>query len=351
MLVSVLCAKADQLAYLTKAQAEEATEFLKEQKQVILWCACCDNDEKKFVTIQSVHYKHTGYENYYQVYILDNKQQTHYLDLAYVHYIIGKKAYCVGKALNYKCDPCTDAFVYNEEVKSNIDILREISEATAYFSQHKDKNSFENFLFQSLPTLDDCIAIFKTNRDAYTYQGTIEDTKMEMKNDNSENQVVADIKVETFTTEDIKKGKGTGGMKYLVDKLNPNITFYEISLLKTKGAEHGISYKYWIKIDNRWVFFQKPWRIIEPSKEQQDAKKKDSEGTIKLVNQDKDPFYVYIDGKIVSTIPGHSTQTFTLEIGSHSVKVVEKSGYILVQQIQTWNVTVKINTTTTISWD
>ena len=47
--MSVLVCKADQLAYITKAQAKEATDFLKEQKQVVLWCACCKNDKKELI--------------------------------------------------------------------------------------------------------------------------------------------------------------------------------------------------------------------------------------------------------------------------------------------------------------
>lgn len=344
--MSVLVCKADQLAYITKAQAKEATDFLKEQKQVVLWCACCKNDKKELINIQNVDYTHTGHENFYQIYITDDQGKTHDIDLAYVHYILGQKAYCVGKMLGYTCDPCTEAFMYNEKVKSNADILREKSEAMTFFSQYTDINSFHNFISQSLPTLDDCKLIFKNNGDAYSYQGMIENTKDNIVTNSFKNQDISDIKIETFTTEDIKKGKGnySGGMKDIVDKLQPNITFYKVSLLET-GNEYGTSYKYWIKIDDRWVFFPKLWR---PFERQTPIIEK---GTLNLINYDVDPFDVYIDGNFVGSISGSSTQSFTLPQGKHSVRVVEKSGYILKQQIENWNIAIQGNSISTLSWD
>ncbi|HPO48183.1 MAG TPA: hypothetical protein PLS09_04920, partial [Paludibacteraceae bacterium] len=74
-------------------------------------------------------------------------------------------------------------------------------------------------------------------------------------------------------------------------------------------------------------------------------------GTLNLINYDVDPFDVYIDGNFVGSISGSSTQSFTLPQGKHSVRVVEKSGYILKQQIENWNIAIQGNSISTLSWD
>ena len=74
-------------------------------------------------------------------------------------------------------------------------------------------------------------------------------------------------------------------------------------------------------------------------------------GTIRLNNKDKDPFYVYIDGEYVTTISGYSTLELTVPSGKHYVRVLEKSGYIITQQEEKWTVNVEKNKTVTCTWD
>lgn len=106
--------KADQLAYISKEQANAAVEFLKAQPQVILYCACCDFDPSEVIWPTSVRAEYTGFESYYEVVLTGNKfsgeEVTRKLDLAYVHYKVGDKAYNVGLALGFKCDPCIQPF-------------------------------------------------------------------------------------------------------------------------------------------------------------------------------------------------------------------------------------------------
>lgn len=109
-----LFSKADQLAYITKEQADKAVKFLQNQEELILWCACCDNDKKEKITVNKVYAEFVNYQHYFQV-ILEGKDENGKkvrieLDLAYVHFKKGKKAKCVGKALKFKCDPCTKPF-------------------------------------------------------------------------------------------------------------------------------------------------------------------------------------------------------------------------------------------------
>lgn len=112
--------KADQLAWITKTQAEKAVEFLQKHKQVILHCACCDNDPKEKVKIKNITYRHptmAGEEqtDYYQVFVtvkVNGKLEEIGLDLAYVHIKQGKEAHCLGKVLSFECDPCIEPFAW-----------------------------------------------------------------------------------------------------------------------------------------------------------------------------------------------------------------------------------------------
>jgi len=118
LIAALLCAaaisKADQLAYITKEQAKAATEFIKQQAEVVLWCACCDNDGVRVMQVTNVYYKYTDVESFYQVVLVGSDYMDttaeFELDLAYVHYRDGDMAYNVGKALGLSCDPCTNPF-------------------------------------------------------------------------------------------------------------------------------------------------------------------------------------------------------------------------------------------------
>lgn len=74
-------------------------------------------------------------------------------------------------------------------------------------------------------------------------------------------------------------------------------------------------------------------------------------GTIILENHDKDPFYVYINDKKVGTISGYSTMRQQVPQGSHTIKVVEKSGYTLYQQVETFSIEINKGDTKTCKWD
>ncbi len=74
-----------------------------------LWCACCENNPVNILKVSKVYYKYTGYETYYQVVIegvgSSGVQDVFEVDLAYVHYKVGEKAYNVGLALGFECKP------------------------------------------------------------------------------------------------------------------------------------------------------------------------------------------------------------------------------------------------------
>ena len=109
---------ADQLAYVTEAQAKIAVKYLTDNKvtEVIAWCACCEGETKTKVQVTKVSYRYTGYEKFYEVVIegttSEGKKFNEAVDLAYVHIKVGKRAKCFGKLLKFECDPCTPSFKF-----------------------------------------------------------------------------------------------------------------------------------------------------------------------------------------------------------------------------------------------
>src|SRR4030095_16305773 len=107
----------DQLAWITKEQAETTVAYFEDEniKQVVLWCACCDNDRKKLkVKVSKIFDRQTAEPDYYEVVIEGLTERGVFIndpvDLAYVHVKRSGKWRCLGRELGFKCDPCTKAF-------------------------------------------------------------------------------------------------------------------------------------------------------------------------------------------------------------------------------------------------
>jgi hypothetical protein len=106
-------AKADQLALITLDEAKKAADYISQQRELVLWCACCENETKERVTITSVYYRSAGDDLYETVLKYKDSQgnlQERTIDLAYVHVFINGQAHCIGQILEMRCDPCTAPF-------------------------------------------------------------------------------------------------------------------------------------------------------------------------------------------------------------------------------------------------
>ncbi len=109
---------ADQLAWITKDQAEKTVKYFEDNEisQVILWCACCDNDYKLIVDVSKIYYKPAADPTYYEIFIEGTKYNgggiKQAVDLAYVHIKKGSKWKCLGTVLGFECDPCTKPFKF-----------------------------------------------------------------------------------------------------------------------------------------------------------------------------------------------------------------------------------------------
>lgn len=111
---------ADQLAWLQKDQAQRAIDVLQSQEHIILYCGCCNEEQKTVLRIQEVYIRHPTingkeYPQYYEVVVkgmdVQNKEPLEQsIDLAYTHIKKKQKAVCLGKQLRMDCDPCVKPF-------------------------------------------------------------------------------------------------------------------------------------------------------------------------------------------------------------------------------------------------
>lgn len=101
---------ADQLAYISKEDAEKAKDFITTQEVIYLYCGCCENERGLLIKPTKVYAKFTNYENYYEVIVeyvdKNGETQTVALDLAYTWYKEKRKFHTVGKKLKLEHDPC-----------------------------------------------------------------------------------------------------------------------------------------------------------------------------------------------------------------------------------------------------
>lgn len=135
------------------------------------------------------------------------------------------------------------------------------SDPKTHFAAYLDKNKFEEMAVTALPTLAQCKAVF-TDSAAEVYHTYVENMMSKGTPVPGQTELFVEVDYETFTTEDVKAGKGNyaGGMERIKSFLQPGITFYKIELLREKGAEHGMAYNSWVYIQGHWVFFPKPWK-------------------------------------------------------------------------------------------
>lgn len=136
-------AQADQLAWLSRAEAESAVAYFQTiDKPVILACYCCDDPEENWFAYDNARIKDTGVAsragsgNYYEV-VLSNAMATHSVDLAYVHVDVHGLRMCVGEILNMACDPCTEPasvqkFRITSAAEGETDISASLAEAGAH---------------------------------------------------------------------------------------------------------------------------------------------------------------------------------------------------------------------------
>lgn len=151
---------------------------------------------------------------------------------------------------------CFNLFIFSNAFGQNYS-----EQAKSYFGNYLDSRSISNLYMKSLPSLEDCKLVF-TDQNADIYFNYVEGIRSKLQDlQQVEFTKFIAVRVESFTTSDILNGYSNfdGGMKNIVDKIQPNVVFYKIDYLKQRDAEAGVAYKYWLKVNDRWVFFPRPY--------------------------------------------------------------------------------------------
>lgn len=121
------------------------------------------------------------------------------------------------------------------------------------------------FLTDMAPTLEDCKAVFKADAAKLVHDFSAELLAETRKGSDDLPDGFVDFRTAKFRTEEALTDQTavTGGMRDARDHLLPGITFYQVSYLREKGAEFGVTYRYFVKVGEHWVFFPKPWRAFQ----------------------------------------------------------------------------------------
>jgi hypothetical protein len=109
LLIGCSSAKADQLAYLSKLDADKAVECIVQYKYIYLFCGCCDDDVPRMVQIKDAYIRKTGYEDFYEVvlkYSVDGEIKEEAIDLAYTWVRKKNKFKTIGALLHMEHDIC-----------------------------------------------------------------------------------------------------------------------------------------------------------------------------------------------------------------------------------------------------
>jgi hypothetical protein len=144
------------------------------------------------------------------------------------------------------------------------------SEDIKYFDKFMNPDiDITLLLLKAQPTLADCKMIFapvfyKEAADVYYLQyRTLLDNSDGIHPIKSKQ--FAEVRANTYAEIISKSHFFPGGMHMMQEKysaLNSNTKFYRVDF-KEIGAEYGISFAVWCFLNGRWVFFPKPFRVIE----------------------------------------------------------------------------------------
>lgn len=123
-----------------------------------------------------------------------------------------------------------------------------------HFMQYLNTNDMLDYVIESLPSKKECKLVFKKEYAKEYHKWIHKQVKEKPPEKSPQPKIKVDVQVKSFITEQIPT-KAAGAVKHIQDQLRPGITFYKISMLKEKGADYGIAYKYWVYINGKWLFF------------------------------------------------------------------------------------------------
>lgn len=127
---------------------------------------------------------------------------------------------------------------------------------------------YRGLLLQSQPTLSDCKLLFGSDyyKIVYDYYSFDYRNMLEIQESINDLSEYNTFDVYSATYNDLKDNKHQmpGGMRILTEynAIKKNVRFYSISF-RRKDTKGGTTFTAWAYINNRWVLFAKPWKIIE----------------------------------------------------------------------------------------
>lgn len=137
-----------------------------------------------------------------------------------------------------------------------------------YFNQFIKQNISVNDLFlKAHPTLLDCKVVFSKEHYLKMFQRYCLEFE-QLSNNHIENfyPKFKTFRIKTNNSTEIMQGynKFAGGMGMAAEEgaFNYDVLFFKVEFLKNKSSEHGTSLSVFCYINNRWVFFPKPWEGI-----------------------------------------------------------------------------------------
>lgn len=117
---------ADQLAYISKIDADRAVSKIEKMKSIYLFCGCCSLVKPVKIKPTKVYAVFTEYEQYWEVYVqyIDEDGNTHDepLDLAYVWKKSIFKYKTIGSLLDLEHDYCVKPKDWNNPKMQEKDI-------------------------------------------------------------------------------------------------------------------------------------------------------------------------------------------------------------------------------------
>ena len=152
-----------------------------------------------------------------------------------------------------------EAFNYSYAENSDFDEDETEEYFTVFLS--KEGNELAEVFLEHQPHLSDCKYFFRENfyREAYNVinQGFL-DIGEQIETQHERFSGLNYCRASKFNTSEIINGNCNvcpGNVKYIIDKINPDIVCYSIEFLESKDSEAGSRYALFTKINGRWVYF------------------------------------------------------------------------------------------------
>lgn len=150
---------------------------------------------------------------------------------------------------------------YKRVETNNSDNSEDITQHFYSFLNARNSDELLEINKQHKPTINDCKLIFKKDfyKTAYQNINYGYNSFDSQKNDTYSN--LKDKKycrISSFNTNDIINNTCAicpGRLQHLASKLNANITCYIVEFLKYKDSERGFKSTFFVKINDRWVYF------------------------------------------------------------------------------------------------